>query len=443
VIQEVGLGQDQLVVCGKNTIQWYHILLVSGWFTLNWQEVQLSGTIPPTGVQIPLMIHFDIIHCNALSPSQLLSAAHSFKATDPRDMVFALLAFKPLAFHPVWKITADYQKTLRQVFIEAFMACVFQSRALDVLTQVYHGESIDQTTPSWVPRWDLEQGTAMLQSGRFDATKGVSGAYEGEDEETVKKRVRGLWPKAGSTRNGDGKWPRVLDDMIRIDPDAGVLSVRGILIGEVWTHTMALKGNYWMPFKKIEPLIVAVIRMCCEKPPEPTGDEWYGKNVLQIIAAVCTAGRLSQGDLGPETDPKDLMQHTRAMMLYAAKLLQDIQEESGENSYDGILKLLSPPDEYTEEHFKQFESFMLLARTGTHDRRLFRLTNGVVGNGPVLVEKGDVVAVLFGTGVPFVLRPNGNYYQIIGACYVFGYMHGEAVDEMAESKKEVRWFDIR
>jgi hypothetical protein len=26
---------------------------------------------------------------------------------------------------------------------------------------------------------------------------------------------------------------------------------------------------------------------------------------------------------------------------------------------------------------------------------------------------------------------------------VFGYMHGEAVDEMAESKKEVRWFDIR
>jgi hypothetical protein len=31
--------------------------------------------------------------------------------------------------------------------------------------------------------------------------------------------------------------------------------------------------------------------------------------------------------------------------------------------------------------------------------------------------------------VPIVLRPSGEYYQLVGTCYVYGRMHGEVVGE--------------
>jgi hypothetical protein len=39
--------------------------------------------------------------------------------------------------------------------------------------------------------------------------------------------------------------------------------------------------------------------------------------------------------------------------------------------------------------------------------------------------KGDVIAVLLGGTVPFLLREDGHNYRLIGDCYVHGIMDGE------------------
>ena len=49
------------------------------------------------------------------------------------------------------------------------------------------------------------------------------------------------------------------------------------------------------------------------------------------------------------------------------------------------------------------------------------------GLGPMAMEVGDVVAVLFGGHVPYVLRRAEGMYRLIGGCYVHGIMHGEAL----------------
>jgi hypothetical protein len=63
--------------------------------------------------------------------------------------------------------------------------------------------------------------------------------------------------------------------------------------------------------------------------------------------------------------------------------------------------------------------------------RLFATDNprAILGTGPEGLCVGDVVCVLFGGDVPFILRPSpqGNY-QLIGECYVSGVMRGEALD---------------
>ncbi|KAF9487339.1 hypothetical protein BDN71DRAFT_1478720 [Pleurotus eryngii] len=64
-------------------------------------------------------------------------------------------------------------------------------------------------------------------------------------------------------------------------------------------------------------------------------------------------------------------------------------------------------------------------------RRPFVGKGGFVGVGPLEMESGDVVCVLYGAMVPFVLRPindgEGNQYALIGECYCDGIMDGEAL----------------
>lgn len=65
-------------------------------------------------------------------------------------------------------------------------------------------------------------------------------------------------------------------------------------------------------------------------------------------------------------------------------------------------------------------------------RRFFITKKGYFGLGPQKVEPGDRVAVLFGSGVPFVLRKcpalsGKRAWRIIGECYVHEIMQGEVI----------------
>ncbi|KAG9218082.1 hypothetical protein CCMSSC00406_0010241 [Pleurotus cornucopiae] len=65
-------------------------------------------------------------------------------------------------------------------------------------------------------------------------------------------------------------------------------------------------------------------------------------------------------------------------------------------------------------------------------RKPFTGKGGFVGVGPLEMEIGDVVCVLYGAMVPFVLRPinnsEGSLYTLVGECYCDGIMDGEALE---------------
>ncbi|PTB42994.1 hypothetical protein M441DRAFT_66759 [Trichoderma asperellum CBS 433.97] len=65
-------------------------------------------------------------------------------------------------------------------------------------------------------------------------------------------------------------------------------------------------------------------------------------------------------------------------------------------------------------------------------RRFFITKKGYFGLGPQKLKPGDRIAVLFGSGVPFVLRKcpaitGRRAWRIIGECYVHGIMQGEVI----------------
>lgn len=61
-------------------------------------------------------------------------------------------------------------------------------------------------------------------------------------------------------------------------------------------------------------------------------------------------------------------------------------------------------------------------------RCLFVTDGNFMGLGPPQAEFGDVVAVFFGSDVPFVLRPQGDKFRLIGEAHVQGIMDGEVME---------------
>ncbi|OCL11408.1 hypothetical protein AOQ84DRAFT_269871, partial [Glonium stellatum] len=61
-------------------------------------------------------------------------------------------------------------------------------------------------------------------------------------------------------------------------------------------------------------------------------------------------------------------------------------------------------------------------------RRVLYTKMGYMGIGPAACEIGDIVCVLFGGQVLYVLRPRNNgKYEFVGECYIHGLMDGQAV----------------
>lgn len=63
--------------------------------------------------------------------------------------------------------------------------------------------------------------------------------------------------------------------------------------------------------------------------------------------------------------------------------------------------------------------------------------NGYMGLGNPKI--GNEIFVLFGSDVPFILRPDpeSSRFFLIGDCYVQGIMNGEAMTEVEERKRKI------
>ncbi|KAH8693351.1 hypothetical protein GQ44DRAFT_719686 [Phaeosphaeriaceae sp. PMI808] len=77
-------------------------------------------------------------------------------------------------------------------------------------------------------------------------------------------------------------------------------------------------------------------------------------------------------------------------------------------------------------------------------RRCFFLTSQhYMGIGPAMIRPGDVVCVLFGGNAPFILRQNGQFYELVGPAYFHGFMKGEAIEAVESGRLSRTWFHLQ
>lgn len=112
--------------------------------------------------------------------------------------------------------------------------------------------------------------------------------------------------------------------------------------------------------------------------------------------------------------------------------IKELSQWNGEAERGGKVHLPEKSHEIPQEFFRR----SLLLHRRTVRRCLATTRKGYLALAPQETEQGDLLCVLYGGQLPFVLRKSNSYFELIGEAYVHGIMDGEVVNSRNLRNKE-------
>ncbi|KAK4457256.1 heterokaryon incompatibility protein-domain-containing protein [Cladorrhinum samala] len=403
IIQELALGRSAVVIWGDHHISWGLIGICASWMmTAGWSFCP-TDPIPAACNAflihvLPLAKRSGISMFSKLDLSVVLGITMGlFDSTDARDRIFALLGMSFAGNDPDREllIQPNYSQDLSGVYTAATRRILQQDQHLRVLSAVQHGpelDDLDSGYPSWVPRWNEKPHADPL----------------------------GLRDEQGFYANGGELFCPSTAAATATFPDAQTVVLNGLECG--------------------------VIATVSEEPFRETGmlaSSTHGDALVDIFNELNSEAKqyraswsatLEKFNMFGSSDPE-----------YQANVV------AGGAATGAIV--VSQPGKYGTR--MSVEMVTGERAQADHLGELFTLGDGRVGLGPAAAREGDVVVVLFGAVVPFVLRAGcerdkfaetggggggpPKYWRLVGECFVPELMQGEAVEKaglLAEGKFE-------
>ena len=305
---------------------------------------------------------------------ELLSVmSKSAQATDPRDKIYGLLGLAPDG--PELAIKVDYGRTVDQVFTDAARA-LLQHDFTDVLSWCRFPKP---GLPSWVPDFSAPLVDPMC---------------------SYKCRAppwKPLFSTSGSTK------VKISNENDTANPSALTLS----------GFTVDMIEEVGMPWK-------------ADDNEDASRDLLFGEvakfwdRAKTSPCAVSTDAQFWEDGLWrvPCAD-QQWHAYARRRATLGAK--------------DGLLEILDRSRGETAGYRDEVKSMAwqryYLAMQYLYDSRPFLSKKGYIGMAPEFAAPGDMICVIFGAIVPYVLRrvPE-NGFELVGEAYVHGIMDGEAMD---------------
>lgn len=450
VLQEVALARSATVLWGQHKISWEYVGIAASILRTNYALINSplrrgDRTRIPTGLLNAYLMYRISTSQRLLKPlcfsfHQLLRLTRQFKCKENRDKIFGLLAI-PTTDSIAQRIVPDYKKSDAEIYHSVAGTLLESSPSLDVLSSVQHNterheaempdlsyptleanlsrtllndsKSYNPKLSSWVPQWHFvhTQALGLLEpDASFDASRGIGAC-------------------------------------ISPTTDLHTLKVAGNTVDRVTTIKKCRRDDFEV--HKIHPLgassgqtVPRISNRRAQKtdvrklPIRPTT-----KEDLQDIAITLTSGKTWQGL--PVHDPEgQLAGFARCLVegIFRWTLNDDVFGgvfEPHKNkpliSVDEIIKLASNEDDMIQ--------FRNAAVAACRERTCFNTASGLRGLGPAAMRPGDSVCVLYGASMPFVIRPEGAAYRLIGECYVHGLMRGQGVPE-ASADRENSWIEL-
>ncbi|KAI3337263.1 heterokaryon incompatibility protein-domain-containing protein [Xylariaceae sp. AK1471] len=320
----------------------------------------------------------------------VLEASKRFQATNPLDHVYAFLGH-PLALIPGSQepiLLADYSLGVRE--LNLLVASKLARQSLNFLVHIHPTEQqlSDHQFSTWIPQWNVEHGNAPTA-------------------------FWGMW---------DASWRKKRLMNVEVSIVGKQLQVFALLLDtindqtEVFNDSDLTRPNHYLTqFLESCWNIIPSTRSTCQRT--------YQDDLMTLVAVLsCHYGARPYGTL------EEL-----------AIKLNDIYLECG-------LSLRGRTSEISREYkpsatapWRKTYLVRVMHHYCTH-RRFFITRGGYWALGPPIMRSGDICAIIFGADVPFILRPVDGLtqYKVVGECYIYGLMDGEAVSKWEDGSSGYR-----
>ncbi|KAI0888041.1 heterokaryon incompatibility protein-domain-containing protein [Annulohypoxylon maeteangense] len=418
VVQEVVHAKRAVAILGDWQIEWEALGQAATWFQAHGfalpSDVQFNGDkkdLLPVS-KISAMWH---ITGNRRPLLRILRELRGRKATLKVDKVYAAysLAEETICiwennqqFDPLIEPTYD-PKRVDEVYPNVIRFLVIYHGDLAALSHAGGIQGVKTSgCPSWVPDWNQSKiSTEFVNDNRDESPYNASGnehLFMGDSIDPACLSVRGI---------------KVSDGSIRAYGDK--------LISYGFRHTSYKEEH---DFVKSAWNLVAHLA----KRGDASGDlnMYHPENIPHTFVSTLSAGL---------TETRQLVDEDSNFLDDAADWL--LQQFGGQIPVSGVSKKWRLPGAIW--NYSSSGRFREAFTRACLHRRFFVTAGNLMGIGPETMERNDIIVILFGGKVPYVVRELGEgKYSFIGECYVPGLMTGEAVEQWKKSGRIAEFFNL-
>lgn len=407
VVQEAALSKSN--VCYKGTLEFEleDVLRAAVW--LRFHKASISREMASRIYQPSKIAQFTDRSCGSYhlfsgsteETSEFITDLANFEASDPRDHVFGILGlmqrYRNGQAIPTGLIP-NYRARTVEVFRDAVKSVVGESGQSIVLANISRRHKDDHMDwPSWVPRFDC-----------FNAC---------DDPEFLP------WGLFFAHNESLQALP------LHRTSDVNVLTLNGLVTDSVKKVTSALRYP-GAKASEVEDIETAFIDSAFTIAGEGKNTEIAAK----LIGAVASTLMASKDIRSQRLDESTSVKFYEAYICY-------LSASRGSFETKELSKL-------NVNLAKDAQEFLQAMRLVCYNRCFFSTSPGRIGVGPQTMQSGDLVAILYGSSVPFILRRSTKYsmeatHEFVGDCYVHGIMDGEAVQAHRAAGMEDEWFNLR
>ncbi|KAL8648166.1 MAG: hypothetical protein Q9210_005147 [Variospora velana] len=326
--------------------------------------------------------------------STVWQAMGNVDATNPRDKVYAFLAFSDLEAES--QISPSYELPIRSVYADATLKSIRSLRSLDALELALKGSDLSTDLPSWVPDF-----SRPLPSFPF-MTHNVG----------------------GSNFRASRKIP--CPDLTRPGLDRHALAVQGSIISTV-SSICPVSFPTFDPSQTLhESLKLDEIASWVVSHTDPPHDR------TTIVRTL-----LAEGAAADDTPNNEDYDSTKALQVYqdGSTLLEAYRagHVPAPNHVSDTPSVRALKVQY------RYYSWMKRVSEIVVRKRVFVTEDGDLGLAYEAIREGDKVCVLLGSRTPTVLREvEDGQWRFVAQCYLNGWMRGEVHEgrEWTEEKAE-------
>lgn len=452
VVQELMVASEALMMWGEFEIGWSIFRTVLDWLLSNRCYLRDSQGRPGFNIKYT---QYMLALRETDTLIDWLDITSGKEAADPRDRVFAVLGLAREVLQDLPRIMeADYHKSEADVYRDVARYCIRKHKNLGVLSRTRH-----PTTPlsgefsTWAPGHDLSR----LTNRGFNASRETIASPQNTGDP-------GLLPLEGA------KIDEVEASCVRLGPNESIEGKFSIPIIDAWRcATEKLDDPYpGGPHKSLLSNFVMTLIPCTYYPSRAG----LSRTIATEDRVLAFASYVTQDSMAFLTKhsvleqlngcPRDLLQCVEKVVALGKALSPQLRADAPilpeATQWCGEMADICHPHSKSASGAAAayLESMILCPGDGkmfgdsykifAWNRTFYTTKNGLMGIGPPTMQEGDIICVLFGGEVPYVLRPiAGGEYQFIGDCYIQheGFMDGAAIDKLEDGELTAEWFPLR